>query len=167
MCQHSSRQARGFPIFRIQPQGLRKLGQGFRVLPAFFCVPSEQNISPAGDLTGFLVRIDGFDLLLYRFLTSSDGNLCLIFRLGLGEERHDREHDSNHQSDGDGPKRDPLAACCRFVTGDDVLCLQRCRLWFPLSGRLREPLLGGSQVVSAQDEAVVLTFVFPLDGERK
>jgi hypothetical protein len=79
----------------------------------------------------------------------------------------DREHDSYQESKGHRSKCDPLTSCRGFATGNDVFCLQRCRLCFLFSRRLREPLLGSSQVVSTQREAIVFAFVFPLNRTGK
>src|SRR4030095_15448118 len=104
------------------------------------------NMSPAGDFAGSPRR---------------------SFRLGLCEKRHDREHDSNYESEGYGPKRDPLASRCGFATGNDVFGLQRCRLAVFLSCSFREPSLSRPQIITAQNEAVVPAVCIPLNCTRE
>src|SRR6058998_4437997 len=94
-----------------------------------------------------------FALLVDRFLTSEEG--------------HDREHYRHHKSESYGPKRDLLASCCRLAAGNNVFCLERSGLRLLISTRFREPSLGCPQVITAQYEALVLTFALPLDGACK
>jgi hypothetical protein len=99
-------------------------------------------------------------LLAVRFIGVSH-RLCSLF------PRDDRESDSHHESEGYGSKRDSLASCRSPATSKDIFCLPRCRLWFLFSTSLREPLLSCAQIFTAQDEAIVFTFVFPLNCTRE
>jgi hypothetical protein len=94
----------------------------------------------------------------------------LIFRLGLllecfltSEERHGGEHDSDEESESYGPKHDPLASRSGFAAGNDVFGLQLRGLAFFLDASFRQPPLGCSQIITAQNKTVVIAFVFPFD----
>src|SRR6516225_11138143 len=89
-------------------------------------------------------------LLADRFLTS--------------EECHDREYNCNHKCESYGPKRDLLPSRRCLAAGKNVFCLERSGLRLLISAHFREPSLSCTQIITAQQKALVLTFALPLDG---
>ncbi len=104
---------------------------------------------------------DRIPLCLNATLVSKFPLIDSLLALGKCNNREDYGH---YQSEGHGARDDALSPGSSFATRDDVFSLERCRLAFFVGGGLREPLLGLLQIVSAQDEAVVLTLCFPIQA---